>query len=124
LFDVYVGESTALSSPSTPASPETNTARPTFNRSKDVPKQALDELVRDATSSQLKQVNKRRLQQLRKDYEDEAKKSDPSLLAGKSLEVQNQRLTTELKRAEKMLNELNRDHCELAGASFRFRLTR
>ena len=77
-------------------------------------------LVRDAM--QLRGVNKKRLLQYRRDYEDELRRSDPTYLAEKSLEAQNQRLVHELKRAEKLLAELNRDHCDLAGQLVTLRL--
>lgn len=76
-----------------------------------VPKQAMDDLVKDATSPQFKSINRKRLSQLRKEYEDELRQTDPEYLAEKSLEERNQRLLNDLKRSEKALSELSRDHC-------------
>jgi chromosome segregation ATPase len=52
---------------------------------------------------------------LKKDYDEEMKAFDPNTMEEKTLSAQNQRLQQELRRAEKQLQELNKDHCDLAG---------
>lgn len=84
-------------------------------RSRNVPAKAIDDLVNYAMGTQFKAVTKRKLMLIKKEYEDEVKKSDPTYLNEKSLESQNQRLAADLKRSENQLAELNRDHCDLAG---------
>ena len=99
---------------------------PSAIRHTHVPAYSINEIVKDAMSSQWKSITKKKLNQLRKEYEEELKKTDPEYLAEKSLEAQNQRLADDLKRSERLLADLNRDHCELAGQliSVRIELTK
>ena len=104
-----------LSAPSTPnqTRKKSGSGWSAATRTKPVPKEAIDELIRDALS--IRHITKKKLGQLKKEYEDELKRSDPAYLAEKSLQEQNQRLMSDLKRAEKMLDALNKDHVDLAG---------
>ncbi|KAI3655970.1 hypothetical protein MP638_002308 [Amoeboaphelidium occidentale] len=85
-----------------------------FATKNDVPKKAIDELVKEAMG-QWRTVTKKKLVQLKKDYDEEMKAFDPNTMEEKTLSAQNQRLQQELRRAEKQLQELNKDHCDLAG---------
>lgn len=125
LFLAYTEEMTStdhhhhgLNNSSTRQTSDASTRRPTptpSSRMKTMSAAALDGLVHDAMSSQLKAIHRKRLWQLKKDFDEELRHSDPLLLAEKSLEATNSRLQSDLRRAEKMMAELNRDHCDLAG---------
>ena len=133
LIDIYTGLAVKASTPSQksdlsqrvePPQRKDHPSRKTdsIKRHLHVNKKALDDLVRDAVSSQLRNINKKKLGTLRRDYEEELRKSDPAYLAERSLESQNQRLQLDLKRSEKQLSDLNRDHCDLAGQLVSLRL--
>eukprot|EP00158_Paraphelidium_tribonemae_P006522 Partr_v1_DN27869_c1_g1_i1_m22500 putative ecotropic viral integration site len=120
LFEIYIGQSEQHTANGHAYEGEfklDGNSDPTSSPSTEriVSKQAIDEIVKDAMSTQWKSLTKKRMHTLAREYEEELKKSDPVYLAEKSLEAQNQRLINDLKRAEKMLAELNRDHCDLAG---------
>jgi hypothetical protein len=121
LFEIYIGavigDDTAQKEVESPGS-RTSLSHDSdegLSKHSSVPDLAVDNLIRDATSSQFKNISRKRLIQLRKDYEEELKHTNSSYLAEKNLEIQNQRLISDLKRTEKMLSDLNKDHCDLAG---------
>jgi septal ring factor EnvC (AmiA/AmiB activator) len=119
LFDIYVaghmeGGDSAVQMIDTDGSVRKPSAPLHFSdRASSIPKGAIDDLVKDAMS--IRVVTRKKLSALKKEYEDELKQSDPTYLAEKSLETQNQRLQMELKRSERMLDALNKDHVDLAG---------
>jgi hypothetical protein len=131
LFELYLGADAGPPSPETQRSTSPskvsgvtsmNTAAVMSSRNRAVPRRAIDDLVRDAMSNQFRGINKKRLTVFRKEYEEELKKNDPNYLHEKSLEAKNQRLTNDLKRSEKMLADLNKDHCDLAGQMVSLRI--
>ncbi|KAI3650711.1 hypothetical protein MP228_004192 [Amoeboaphelidium protococcarum] len=87
---------------------------PTMSRYSAVNRNIVDDCIKDMLACPQKVFNKKKLIQLKKEYEEEVKKTDPDYLLERNLESQVVRLTADLKRSENQLADLNRDHCDLA----------
>lgn len=128
LFDIYGGFEDEVSAESEPVARTDGSLNTSYRRlsvlhrrHQTVKSSAVNDFVKDAMATQFRNISRKRLVMLKKDYEDLLKQDESKVES--SLEAQNHRLVVDLRRTERLMHDLNKEHCELAAQLVGVRLT-